>query len=104
MVGDKRGSEVSGETERKGRAPVGEAWLFDATMVSSISTNLRYAYGWAKDELGRKNLDEIRLTCHFRQLGLNDGLPAFAASSVANTYRIYLTSEFGRRCGSSFAG
>lgn len=33
-----------GAGRRKGSAPVGDAWLFDATVSKGIPTNLRYAW------------------------------------------------------------
>ena len=41
MVGDTRGSSDLAEAERKGRAPVGEAWLFEGTVAKSMPRNLR---------------------------------------------------------------
>ena len=40
------------------------------------------------------------LTCHFRQLGLKDGLPPAASSVLENTYRLGILESFGARCGS----
>lgn len=45
-----------------------------------------------------------RLTCHFRQLGLNDGRPAAASRSVLKMYRLGIREGFGDLCGSGFAG
>ena len=44
------------------------------------------------------------LTCHFRQLGLKDGLPAAASPAWANTYRLGILEGFGARCGRSLGG
>jgi hypothetical protein len=44
------------------------------------------------------------LTCHFRQLGLKDGLPAAAFPASANTYRLGILEDFGARCGRSLGG
>ena len=35
---------VDGDGRRKGRAPVGEAWLLEATVAKSTPVNLRYTY------------------------------------------------------------
>ena len=35
-------SESDALGKRKGRAPVGEAWLFEGTVTSSIPMNFRY--------------------------------------------------------------
>jgi hypothetical protein len=45
-----------------------------------------------------------RLTCHFKQLGLNDGLPAAASSSLIKTYKLGSLLGLGVRRGSSFGG
>lgn len=46
----------------------------------------------------------ISLTCHFKQLGLNEGLPVAASSSAIKTYRLGSWVGVGVRRGSSFGG
>jgi hypothetical protein len=43
-------------------------------------------------------------TCHFKQPGLNEGLPAAASSSLINTYKLGSLVGLGVLCGSSFGG
>ena len=38
-------------------------------------------------------------TCHFKQVGLKDGLPAAASFSVVNTYRLGMFVDVGPRGG-----
>jgi hypothetical protein len=46
----------------------------------------------------------IELTCHFKQLGLNDGRPAAASWSVLKIYRHGTLEALGDLCGSGFGG
>lgn len=43
-------------------------------------------------------------TCHFKQPGLNEGLPAAASSSLIKTYKLGSLVGLCVRCGSSFGG
>ena len=43
------------------------------------------------------------LTCHFKQLGLKEGLPRVAPSLVVKTYKACLVILRALRCGSSLA-
>lgn len=43
-------------------------------------------------------------TCHFRQLGLNDGAPVFAPSANVKMYSLCTSLRRGARTGSSLAG
>jgi len=51
---------------RKGRIPVGEAWLLDGRRVNGMRAIRRYV-------------------CHFRHVGLKLGRPAAASSGVLKT-------------------
>lgn len=51
---------------------------------------------------GARCPSEGKHTCHFKQLGLNDGLPAAASFTVLNTYRLGTLADLGALCGSSF--
>lgn len=42
-----------------------------------------------------------RRTCHFKQLGLNDGLPAAASPSLLNTKRVGMLAGIRARNGGS---
>lgn len=70
---------------RKGRAPVGEAWLLEATVSTRMLRNLRYAWSFilARSRIGG---GRARLTCHFKQVGLKLG--ASVAASAAKTWRV----------------
>ena len=69
---------------RNGRAPVGEAWLFEGTIENWMPKNFKYAWRtWVGQHLSTLTVhpDIYLPTCHFRQPGLNDGNSSFAEFS-----------------------
>jgi len=73
------------EGRRKGRTPVGEAWLFEGTRACSMPATLRNV-------------------CHFRQVGLKEGRPAAASFALLKTYKVGTLQALGARCGNLFGG
>jgi hypothetical protein len=87
---------------RKGKAPLGDAWLLEEVIWKSMPENFMYAF----IESALLHLDWVEqrfLTCHFKQPGLYDGAPFAASRSLANTYSVCAARLRGARCGSSFA-
>ena len=96
-------SESDALGKRKGRAPVGEAWLFEGTVTSSIPMNFRYVYQQSVTPWPLE-LCTYGRACHFKQPGLNEGAHLRTPSSVVKMYRAFLVRSTVVRCGSSFEG
>lgn len=92
--------EIAGR--RKGSAPLGEAWLFEATVRKGISLNLRYVYTVSQSQHNQLlAVPSIALsaihTCHFKHAGLKLGAPVLAPSSVVKTYKTFSSLNLGAR-------
>ena len=90
--------------KRKGRDPVGEAWLFEGTVASSIPMKFRYAYQQSVTPWPIELCTYPGRTCHFKQPGLNEGAHLRAPSLVVKMYRVFLIWSKVVRFGSSFEG
>ena len=94
-----------GGREEEGEGARGRGVIVGGYQLVVYAGNVEEGLGWLSDmSILSGVFFAAELTCHFKQLGLNDGRPAAASRSVLKMYRLGIREALGDLCGRGFAG